>query len=159
PLRANARLRDAAAAHTANMVRQNRLSHVLDGKDPAQRVREAGYEFRACGENIAYGHADAKAVVQGWMKSPGHRKNILNPEVAEIGVGVGKTARGRPFYCQVFAQPRAAVVAAALQEDRADREPAPTVAPRPKGDGGMNAGLGQVEAEIVRLTNAERAKN
>ena len=47
----------------------------------------AGYSYRTCGENIAYGQSSAASVMNDWMNSEGHRANILNSEFEEIGVG------------------------------------------------------------------------
>ncbi|WP_432925642.1 CAP domain-containing protein [Microbispora sp. CA-135349] len=87
PLKHDARLRTAAYNHSANMSAQNKMDHVLDGRDPGQRITAAGYTWRAYGENIAQGYPTAASVVQGWMNSPGHRQNILNCTYTDIGVG------------------------------------------------------------------------
>jgi uncharacterized protein YkwD len=42
----------------------------------------------------------------GWMDSPGHRRNILDKDFTEIGVAVGYSVDGRPYYCQVFGRPQ-----------------------------------------------------
>jgi uncharacterized protein YkwD len=106
PVQANTLLNTAAVRHAANMARQNRMSHVLDGKDPSERLQDAGYAWQMYGENVAYGFPDAAAVVKGWMNSPGHRRNLLNPDVTEIGVGVETSRAGRPYFCQVFGRPQ-----------------------------------------------------
>src|SRR5690242_15636055 len=53
PLKANATLAQVARAHAANMAKQHKMDHVLDGKNPAQRVDKAGYDYSSMGENIA----------------------------------------------------------------------------------------------------------
>ncbi|WP_434810614.1 cell wall-binding repeat-containing protein [Microbacterium sp. bgisy189] len=58
--------------------------------------------WRAAGENVAAGHR-MTAVMDGWMGSPGHRKNILNSSYTSMGVGVACSSSGRPYYTQVFA--------------------------------------------------------
>jgi uncharacterized protein YkwD len=103
-LKVNALLVKAAEQHTKNMARQGRMDHELDGEGPAGRVRKAGYEFSRVGENIAWG-MDAKEVVRVWMKSEGHRANILSEHYSEIGIGVAKDGDGRPYYTQVFGTP------------------------------------------------------
>src|SRR5262249_33875144 len=163
-VQSNVKLRTAAVEHTANMARQNQLSHTLDGKDPGRRLRDAGYDWRTYGENIAYGYTDAQAVVQGWMKSPKHRDNILNPHVTEIGVGVLKNAQGKQYYCQVFAQPRATVGSGGARQDLDTKSASPTAATAPMTGGPMavaasSSALQELELEIVRLTNLEREKN
>lgn len=54
---------------------------------PFQMMQAFGLRYRTAGENIAYGYSSPQAVVNGWMNSEGHRKNILNPSFTQIGVG------------------------------------------------------------------------
>ena len=54
---------------------------------PFQMMQAFGLSYRMAGENIAYGYSTPQAVVNGWMNSEGHRKNILNPNFTQIGVG------------------------------------------------------------------------
>ncbi len=60
--------------------------------------------LRYVGENVAAGYPTARAVMTGWMNSPGHRANILKREFNRLGVGVAYSKSGRPYYCQVFGQ-------------------------------------------------------
>jgi uncharacterized protein YkwD len=103
-LKMNPLLVKAAQKHSENMAKQEKMDHELDGEGPADRVRDAGYKFGRLGENVAFG-MDAKDAVPVWMKSEGHRKNILSDQYEEIGVGVAKDADGRPYYTQVFGTP------------------------------------------------------
>lgn len=99
-----------ARKHSANMLRQGRLEHTLDGRDSNDRARLAGYDCRrhlgggrysfGLSENISWrepysGNAAevASAIVMGWMSSPGHRKNILDRTNTRIGVGVATDGR------------------------------------------------------------------
>jgi uncharacterized protein YkwD len=102
PLAIHFGLGKVAVSHADNMARQNKMSHVLDGKDAAKRLQEAGYPYKSYGENIAAKYPNAQEVVKGWMNSPGHRKNILNPNFVEFGVGVRRSAGGDLYFCQVF---------------------------------------------------------
>lgn len=106
PLKANARLTEAARNHAANMAKQDKLEHELDGKTPSDRVSAAGYKYAATGENIGWNYPTPKDAVVGWMNSPPHKENILNPDYTEIGVGVRKNAKGEPYWTQVFGKPR-----------------------------------------------------
>lgn len=54
---------------------------------PFQMMQSFGLRYRVAGENIAYGYSTPQAVVDGWMNSEGHRKNILNANFTQIGVG------------------------------------------------------------------------
>lgn len=56
------------------------------GRGVGARAEAFGYDFRMVGQNIAAGHRTAEEVVESWMKSPGHRENILRPEFRDIGV-------------------------------------------------------------------------
>ncbi len=105
PLKAHPLLMQAAREHAANMARQQKMDHVLDGKEPRDRVRQVGYRFRYLGENVASGYRTLEGVVRGWMGSEGHRANILRSEFTEIGVGVVRDSQGKPYYTQVLATP------------------------------------------------------
>lgn len=101
-LRDNNRLESAAAKHSRNMVTNGFFAHDTPaGSSPSDRIRQAGYLKGArgwsVGENIAYGtgsYATPQSIVEGWMESPGHRRNILHRAFEEIGVGVALGAPG-----------------------------------------------------------------
>jgi uncharacterized protein YkwD len=102
PLKANPKLMAAARQHAENMAAQDKLAHVLDGKTPSERVKAAGYKYRATGENILWNGTTPKETVAAWMDSPQHRENILKPGYTETGVGVAKNKKGEPYWVQVF---------------------------------------------------------
>lgn len=106
PLKLNSLLANAAKLHSTNMARRGVMSHTLYGTTlPAlsTRLDYVGYRnYRAWGENVAAGYTTAQAVVAAWMKSPGHRANILSANFTEIGVGMVKSASGQVFWTQVF---------------------------------------------------------
>ncbi len=92
-----------ARDHSANMAKKRELNHVLDDKNPGQRVEAAGYHWMNVGENIASGEAEMPAVVvKRWMESKLHRENILNKEFREIGIGIAKNDKGEVYSTQVF---------------------------------------------------------
>src|SRR5262245_20219319 len=103
PLIINATLLKSAREHSANMAKQNKMSHTLDDKSPYDRLRTAGYVFQAAGENIASGDSavSLKEIFQGWMNSEGHRKNILSSSYLEIGLGIAESGEQK-YYTQVF---------------------------------------------------------
>ena len=103
PLVLNDLLMKAARDHAANMVKQNLMSHDLDGKNASDRVKALGYEYAALAENIAMGQMSPADVLKMWMNSEGHRTNILG-EFTEIGVAQVKAAKGYA-YVQVFGTP------------------------------------------------------
>jgi len=89
PLTFNTQLLNAAATHSQNMALQDFFSHTgKDGSSLASRISATGYQFSAAAENIAAGSSTPEQVVSSWMSSSsGHRANILNPNLKEIGIG------------------------------------------------------------------------
>lgn len=88
PLRWNDRLADTASAHAADLQACGKLSHEgCDGGDLRKRLQRAGYRYRAAAENIALCICDPVEVVRLWMNSEGHRRNLLDPGVVELGSG------------------------------------------------------------------------
>jgi uncharacterized protein YkwD len=94
PLRAEARLELAAQRYATAMVERKFFDHVEPGGlDPQDRILMAGYPSNNAwtGENLAWGNGSESApaeIVDTWMHSPGHRRNILRAEFVEIGIGV-----------------------------------------------------------------------
>lgn len=88
PLRTNSALTRAADGHALDMVVKQYFDHTsLDGRSPFDRMKAAGFSGGSMAENIAVGYSSAAAVVDGWMKSAGHRQNILNCDYTMIGIG------------------------------------------------------------------------
>jgi uncharacterized protein YkwD len=88
PLRTNSALTKAADLHATDMVVHHYFDHnSQDGRSPFDRMKAAGFTGGAMAENIAVGYQSAAAVVEGWMNSEGHRKNILNCDYTMIGIG------------------------------------------------------------------------
>ncbi|MEV6613237.1 CAP domain-containing protein [Streptomyces sp. NPDC051051] len=91
PVTLNAKLSQAAQAHSADMASHNTMSHTgSDGSDPGQRITRVGYLWSTYGENVAYGYSTPEQVMAGWMASAGHKRNILDCGYKEIGVGVAQ---------------------------------------------------------------------
>ncbi|QUH03359.1 CAP domain-containing protein [Saccharopolyspora erythraea] len=87
-VKADSRLADAAQAHSTDMANRSYFDHTSqDGSTFSQRITRAGYPSPAA-ENIAMGQQTAEQVMDAWMKSPGHKANILNCSLKTIGVGV-----------------------------------------------------------------------
>ncbi len=103
-LKMDTRLESAATAHSEEMARLAFFSHIspTPGREtPEQRILQAGAVARATAENIAsftgYPEATlAQEAVKGWMDSPGHRQNLLNPDYTHIGIGV--SLKGNQYY-------------------------------------------------------------
>lgn len=110
PVTWSATLTGVASGHALDMAEHNYFEHVdLAGQSPADRVRSVGYQEKLVGENIAYGPETVDEVVQGWLASPGHCENIMDPRFAQMGVAVapGRSARRGLYWVQVLAEPRA----------------------------------------------------
>jgi hypothetical protein len=95
PLRQQPQLERAALLHSRDMVERGFFEHdTPEGRTPQDRILATGYvtgRGRATGENLAWGEgrrASPNEIVKGWMKSPGHKKNILRRQFDEIGIGV-----------------------------------------------------------------------
>jgi len=87
PVAWNDQLVSAAAGHSEDMAEHNYFAHEnLRGVRAPQRVDAVGYKWRSVGENIAAGAFTARTVMSGWMDSPSHCRNIMNPKYTEIGV-------------------------------------------------------------------------
>lgn len=100
-LRSNRRLAKAARGHATDMVRRDYFAHnSLSGLSFAARIKRAGYMKRAhrwlVGENLGQGtgtKATPRAIARAWMRSPAHRRNILQRRFREVGIGI---ANGPP---------------------------------------------------------------
>ncbi|MFF8014100.1 CAP domain-containing protein [Streptomyces sp. NPDC007929] len=98
PLRLRSALNRAAQRHSADMAREQRLTHTgSDGSSPAARMRDAGYHPGYIAESIAAGPGTPESVVRTWIDSPEHRDIILTCRYIHAGVGVAN-GRGGPWW-------------------------------------------------------------
>ncbi len=108
-LRYNKDLEKAAQRHAVDMAKKNYFSHDgQDGSDLKDRVALTEYRYTNVGENLFWRTPDNDPAyaVQGWMESPGHRKNMLDQQFTEIGLGYAvDQANGKHYYVQVFGRP------------------------------------------------------
>ncbi len=110
PLTLSGALAGVALGHAADMAVHGYFEHEdLSGQSPADRVRAAGYHEKLVGENIAYGPQSVEEAVQGWLASPGHCENIMDPRFAQMGIGLapGRASRRGLYWVQLLAEPRA----------------------------------------------------
>jgi uncharacterized protein YkwD len=114
PLLPDVRLARAAQAFAEILARTDRLDHGADGTDPGKRMRRAGYGWCRYAENIAYefdtrgfdSDALARALVTDWLESAGHRRNLMDAQMRDTGVGIAQsTATKRWYGVQVFGAP------------------------------------------------------
>ncbi len=111
----NPQLNAAARAYAEFLAQSDMFSHTADGRQHSDRAKSAGYAYCQVSENLSLNLDSrgfetrqlARDAVEGWKKSPGHRKNLVAPHVVEIGVGVAK-ARGEGKYLsvQLFGRPQ-----------------------------------------------------
>ena len=107
PVKANPLLFAAARGHSANMVKQDKMEHRLDGKNADDRVKAAGYKPFQVAENIYWADYNAtKRVVSDWMTSKDHKANILHKDMSEAGVGIARTSKGAYYFTLVLSYPR-----------------------------------------------------
>ncbi|MCL2432956.1 MAG: CAP domain-containing protein [Clostridia bacterium] len=109
----DAQLRDMARAHSQDMANRNNLSHInAQGKDPFDRMDDAGYRYWAGGENVAcfYGFAPADPSIKlndQWINSAAHRENMLDDDFTHLGTGFGEAFHGQDwlYATQLFSVP------------------------------------------------------
>ncbi len=102
-------LEQAALSHSTDMATNNFFSHTgSNGLSAGDRIKATGYSYRTYGENIAAGQTSASQVMQGWLNSAGHCKNIMNANFTEVAVSKvdNSAADYRIYWTQVFAAPR-----------------------------------------------------
>ena len=101
-------LAKVARAHARDMAQRGYLSHVSpEGKDPLERARSAGLDgFRLLAENIGASSVRGdrhRAVIESWLRSPEHRRNLLHPAFNTTGIEIIETPAGETLYVQLFA--------------------------------------------------------
>jgi|GEM_PF-1871307 Uncharacterized protein with SCP/PR1 domains len=100
-------LDDVAAEHSQDMADQSYFSHdSLTGQSPFDRMRAAGYYYKAAGENIGAGYTTPKAVVNAWLASPGHCRILMSRSYTKLGVGYATGGYYGTYWTQDFAKPK-----------------------------------------------------
>lgn len=102
PLKFNAELSKVATLKSQDMIDKNYFDHTSPTYgSPFDMMKQFGITYRAAGENIAMGQETPQEVMNSWMNSPGHRKNILNPDFTELGVGIASNGSSL-YWTQMF---------------------------------------------------------
>ena len=104
----DARLAEAARAHSTDMAVNNFFSHTgSNGSTLGGRVTGAGYTWTVVAENLAAGPGDLSAALNGWMNSPGHCQNLMLATVTQVGLAcVRRQGSGQtPYWTMVLARP------------------------------------------------------
>jgi uncharacterized protein YkwD len=125
----SAKLSGSAAIHALDMAKHHKLEHSgSDGSTVFERVKRKCYAFVRVGENIARGQKTVEDVMSSWMKSPGHRANILS-DFTEFGAARADDDERITYWCVNFGIPMprlnpAEAVAAAVKRVNRDRDAA-----------------------------------
>lgn len=102
-------LSKVADQHARDMAAHHYLDHVDSaGRSPADRVKLSGYAEQLVGENIAYGPLSAEEAIAGWLKSPEHCENLMDPRFKEMGIDFaeGRGAQHGLYWVQLLADPK-----------------------------------------------------
>lgn len=106
PVAVNGYLNSAAEHFSAEQAKRQVMTHTgSNGSTAGERITAEGYSWSTWAENVAAGQADCATVVGAWMGSAGHRANILNASLTEIGVGAVTGANGVNYWTMDFATP------------------------------------------------------
>ncbi|WP_082353803.1 CAP domain-containing protein [Marinagarivorans algicola] len=109
PLRWNCLVEQAAQIHSDDMANNNFFDHSgSDGSDTGDRLTRVGYNYRGWGENIAAGQRNVTSVMQGWLDSPGHCRNLMSASHQEFGLGytLNNNTTYNHYWTQKFASPQ-----------------------------------------------------
>ena len=86
-IRWSSHIQQASQIHCNDMSENDIFEHEgTDGSSPGDRLLRVGYNWSTYGENIATGFSEETEVMQAWLDSPGHCKNIMNGSFTEMGV-------------------------------------------------------------------------
>lgn len=89
----NAQLDQAAQAKAKDMATRNYWSHdTPDGNPPWVFVTNQNYTYQKLGENLAAGFDNEQSAINGWMASPHHKENLLDPSFSQVGFGIARSA-------------------------------------------------------------------
>lgn len=114
PVTIHSKLAATAEYFVNYMATEYKYGHKADGKTPSERAKSHGYDYCILTENIAYQYSSvgfspaevAEKFTTAWKNSPDHRKNMIDPDVTEMGVAVGQSKKtGYYFAVQMFGRP------------------------------------------------------
>jgi uncharacterized protein YkwD len=123
PVKPNDKLTATADYFAKFMADSGKYGHDADGHLPSERATKHGYEYALINENIAWQSNSegftteklADGFAQGWAHSPEHRKNMLDPDVVDIGVAIAKASDGKYYAVQMFGRPKSAATTFSIQ--------------------------------------------
>lgn len=103
PLILNEKLNEIADIKAQDMLKDEKLSHTSKRFGLTfNLLKKRGIEYKSAGENIARWHDTPEFVMERWLKSEGHRKNILNSKYTDIGIGQAQDKEGKNYWVQIF---------------------------------------------------------
>ncbi len=104
PVKIDERLTSAAQAHANDIAQRQVLTHTgSDGTNAGQRINAYGYGWTTWAENAAAGQQTPAQVMDSWMNSAGHRANILNGSMIDIGIAAAAGSNGVTYWVMVLA--------------------------------------------------------
>jgi len=109
PVRMEDRLADAALSHSLMMARKGKMAHQFGpGTRLKDRINKAGIRGSAA-ENVGAGYSSVESVIDGWLRSPGHRHNLLNRKLTHIGMGAARNpaSKYRTYWTLILVRPQA----------------------------------------------------
>jgi uncharacterized protein YkwD len=120
---ANDKLNATAEYFAKFMADTGKYGHEADGRLPSERATRHGYQYALINENIAWQSNSegftteklADGFAKGWENSPEHRKNMLDPDVVDIGVAIAKASDGKYYAVQMFGRPKSAATSFSIQ--------------------------------------------
>lgn len=102
PLEFSVEVSEVARAKSHDMADSNYFDHQSPNYgSPFEMMQTFGVDYRAAGENIAMGQRSPEEVMNGWMNSEGHRKNIMHDQFTHLGVGYVEK-NGTTYWTQMF---------------------------------------------------------
>ena len=113
PLRISQTLNSVAEKYADVMASRNTMGHSVDGTIFSHRIKSGGYPGKRLAENVGEGYKTLADVIKGWIASPGHLKNLINPAYTEFGIGVSMSADGRLYWSQEFGDSNTAGITSA----------------------------------------------
>ena len=109
PVRMEGRLVEAALRHSLMMARKGKMAHQFGpGTRFRDRIKKTGIRGSAA-ENVGAGYSSMESAVDGWLRSPGHRRNLLNRKLTHIGMAaaVNPASKYRTYWTLILARPQA----------------------------------------------------
>ncbi len=109
PLGVDGRLTAIATTYARHLADANQMTHSLAPYGPLQkRLGDNGYAYLSAGENLGEGYRDMDEVFEGWRLSPGHEREMRDPDATVMGLGSAwrEDSSFKAYWCLILAKPR-----------------------------------------------------